>query len=95
MTQVVGNITTEPIDELMIRINESILFFYNADSYIINKNNLMQSINTETSTPRNIKPKANRSRSKSKKKETKKEEKEQQNTDISKTDGQDIIKPMS
>ncbi len=75
LTQVVGNITTEPIDELMIRINESILFFYNADSYIINKNNLMQSINTETSTPRNIKPKANRSRSKSKKKETKKEEK--------------------
>ena len=75
LTQVLGNITTEPIDELMIRINESILFFYNADSYIINKNNLMQSVNTETSTPRNIKPKTNRSRSKSKKKETKKEEK--------------------
>ena len=75
LTQIVYNITTEPIDELMTRINESILFFYNADSYIINKNVLSQSINTETSTPRNIKAKNNRSRSKSKKKETKKEEK--------------------
>jgi Dullard-like phosphatase family protein len=75
---VLANITTEPIEELMTRINESILFFYNADSYLIIKHNLMQSVLTETSTPRNLKPKNTiiKPRSKSKKKETKKEEKE-------------------
>ena len=78
LSQVLANITTEPIEELMTRINESILFFYNADSYLIIKHNLMQSVLTETSTPRNLKPKNTiiKPRSKSKKKETKKEEKE-------------------
>ena len=77
LSQVLMNITKEPIEELMTRINESILFFYNADSYLVNKNNLMQSsISTETSTPKSIKSKNSKSRSKSKKKEIKKEEKE-------------------
>ena len=78
LSQVLYNITTEPIEELMTRINESILFFYNADSYLVIKNNLMQSLSTETSTPKSIKPKNNRSRSKSKKKEAKKEDKEKE-----------------
>ena len=70
LSQVLANITTEPIEELMTRINESILFFYNADSYLIIKHNLMQSVLTETSTPRNLKPKNTiiKPRSKSKKK---------------------------
>ena len=77
LSQVLENLTTEPIEELMTRINESILFFYNADSYLVIKHNLMQSLtSTETSTPRNVKSKNNKSRSKSKKKEVKKEEKE-------------------
>ena len=77
LSQVLANITTEPIEELMTRINESILFFYNADSYLVIKHNLIQSLaSTETSTPRSIKSKNNKSRSKSKKKEIKKEEKE-------------------
>ena len=75
LSQVLANITTEPVEELMTRINESILFFYNADSYLIIKHNLTQSILTETSTPRSLKSKTTKPRSKSKKKETKKEEK--------------------
>ena len=75
LSQVMANIPNEPIEELMTRINESILFFYNADSYLVIKNNLMQSsISTETSTPKSVKSKNGKSRSKSKKKEIKKEE---------------------
>ena len=77
LSQVLANITTEPIEELMTRINESILFFYNADSYLVIKHNLMQSaFSTETNTPKSIKSKNSKSRSKSKKKEPKTEEKE-------------------
>ena len=78
LSQILSNITTEPVEELIKRINESILFFYNADSYLVIKNNLRQTISTETSTPKSIKTKNTnntKSRSKSKKKETKKEEK--------------------
>ena len=83
LSQVLSNITTEPIEELMTRINESILFFYNADSYLVIKHNLMHSAtSTETNTPKSIKSKNNKSRSKSKKKETKKEEKEKPPTII-------------
>ena len=78
LSQVLYNITTEPIEELMTRINESILFFYNADSYLVIKNNLTQSLSTETSTPKSIKSKNNKSRSKSKKKEIKKDDKEKE-----------------
>ena len=78
LSQVLYNITTEPIEELMTRINESILFFYNADSYLVIKNNLTQSLSTETSTAKSTKSKNNKSRSKSKKKEIKKDDKDKE-----------------
>ena len=79
LSQILANIMTEPIEDLIKRINESILFFYNADSYLVIKRNLTQS--TEVSTAKSIKSKNtnntnnnNRSKSKNKKKEVKKEE---------------------
>ena len=79
LSQILANIMTEPIEDLITRINESILFFYNADSYLVIKRNLTQS--TEVSTAKSIKSKNtnntnnnNRSKSKNKKKEVKKEE---------------------
>ena len=79
LSQILTNIMTEPIEDLITRINESILFFYNADSYLVIKRNLTQS--TEVSTAKSIKSKNtnntnnnNRSKSKNKKKEVKKEE---------------------
>ena len=79
LSQILANIMTEPIETLITRINESILFFYNADSYLVIKHNLVQS--TEVSTTKSIKSKTtnntnniNRSKSKNKKKEIKKDE---------------------
>ena len=82
LSQILGNITTEPIEDLMTRINESILFFYNADSYLVIKHKSTES--TEVSTAKSIKSKTtnntntNRSKSKNKKKEIKKEEKDKE-----------------
>lgn len=33
LNQILNNITTEPIDEVVTKINESVLFFYNASTY--------------------------------------------------------------
>ena len=37
--QIINNITSEPIEDVVTRINESILFFYNASTYMTTKSN--------------------------------------------------------
>ena len=41
INQIINNIAEEELEEVMIKINESILFFYNAESYIVTQNTLL------------------------------------------------------
>ena len=38
LNQIISNLETEPIEDVMVKINESVLFFYNASSYVVGKN---------------------------------------------------------
>ena len=82
LNQVISNLETEPIEELIKRINESILFFYNASSYIITKNVLTSSIQpkdtatTNTTTTRTKTKSTNKVNKKKEEDKKVKEEKE-------------------
>ena len=82
LNQVISNLETEPIEELIKRINESILFFYNASSYIISKNALTSSIQpkdtatTNTTTTRTKTKSTNKVNKKKEEDKKVKEEKE-------------------
>ena len=82
LNQIIENLETEEIEEVITRINESVLFFFNAGSYIIGKNNPVTpqpqketaTVNTNT---RNTKTKSTNKLSTKKKEEKKVEEKKE------------------
>ena len=55
LNQILNNITTEPIDEVVTKINESVLFFYNASSYNSGQNSSMTATIRENKEQNNIK----------------------------------------
>ena len=82
LNQIIENLETEPIEDVITKINESVLFFYNAENYIKGKNNLILSqiketntVNTNTNNKTNTKTnKNNRTKSFNKTNTKKKEE---------------------
>ena len=82
LNQIIENLETEEIEEVITRINESVLFFFNAGSYIIGKNNPVTpqpqketaTVNTNT---RNTKTKSTNKLNTKKKEEKKVEEKKE------------------
>ena len=75
INQIINNITTEPIEDVIIKINESILFFYNAGSYIVSQNNtlLLSPTIKETNTTNTTTTKTNKTRNNNNKTNTKKD----------------------
>ena len=81
LSQIANNIETEPTEELIKRINESVLFFYNASSYTVPKNILTSSIqqkdtqttNTTTKTKTKSTNKVNKKKEEDKKVKEEKE----------------------
>jgi len=92
LNQVINNIATESIESVMIKINESILFFYNAGSYIVPQSVLSPSP-TIKETP-TINTKKNKSKSMNKKNSKKKEEEKKVEEKIIVTDPF-ITEPMT
>ena len=73
LIQIISNLTTESIEDVIIKINESILFFYNAGSYILPQVSSSSSpIIKETTTINTKKNNKSKSMNKSKKKEEEK-----------------------
>ena len=50
INQIINNIETEELEDVIIKINESILFFYNAESYIVTQNSTTNEAPKETNT---------------------------------------------
>ena len=53
--QIISNLTTESIEEVVTKINESILFFYNASSYVTTQNSSLNLTIKENKEPPTIK----------------------------------------
>ena len=80
LNQIIENLEIEPIEEVIVKINESVLFFYNASNYIIGKNNpistLIKKETATTYTNRNNKKKSiSKTNTKKREEEKKVEEK--------------------
>ena len=74
LNQIINNLDTDPIEDVITRINESVLFFFNAGSYIVGKNNPVISQAQKESTSTNISIRNNRTKSINKTNSKKKEE---------------------
>ncbi len=75
INQIINNIATEPIEDVIIKINESILFFYNAGSYIVSQNStlLLSPTIKETNTTNTTTTKNNKNRNTNNKMNNKKD----------------------
>ena len=75
INQIINNIATEPIEDVIIKINESILFFYNAGSYIVSQNStlLLSPTIKETNTTNTTTTKNNKNRNANNKMNNKKD----------------------
>ena len=83
LNQIINNLENEPIEDVMIRINESVLFFFNAGSYVSSKTNQFQTpkeTNTTNTNTRNNKTKSiNKINMKKKEEDKKVDEKKERN----------------
>ena len=93
INQIIDNIETEELEDIIVKINESILFFYNAGSYIVTKNSILltqpikenNTLNTNTLKKSKNKNKTSIKKTKDKDKEDKKvseEKKEKEKPEI-------------
>ena len=92
LNQILNNITTEPIDEVVTKINESVLFFYNASSYNSTQNSSMtatirdnkeQNNNIKKSKTVKTDPKKEKEKIEEKKNDKKEEEQKNDKVEIS------------
>ena len=86
LIQIISNLTAESIEDVIIKINESILFFYNAGSYILPQIAISWSpVIRETTTINTKKNNKSKSMNKSKKKE------EEKKVEIKKVEEKEIV----
>ena len=88
LNQIISNLETEPIEDIITKINESVLFFYNASSYVVGKNTEIlyppkEVLTNNTKNNKNKKTKSlNKVNTKKKEEEKKVEEKKEEEKPI-------------